>query len=236
MDTKPPGKSAGREIVERAAEAGLNFVPVVGNSLAITFVTALNWKLNQRREEWLEELAKAVQELGERVDGMEIEALTENPLFVDAVVTATRTVEHTHRQDKLAALRNAVLNSAMPGAPDADSQAILFSMLDRFTGSHLRLLTMWDDPPEWFRAHAIAPPQAAMAGSRTQTVEAGLPELRDRRDFYLQLAEELRSAGLMTAQLSGMVSPTALMDRLTSRLGRQLVEFIRQPADMPHSS
>jgi hypothetical protein len=69
---------------------------------------------------------------------------------------------------------------------------------------------------------------------RTQTVEAGLPELRDRKDFYLQVADELKSAGLMSASLNGMVSPTALMDRLTSRLGRQLVEFVRQPAALSH--
>lgn len=227
MDTKPPGKSASREIVERAAEAGLNFVPVVGSALAIAFVTALNWKLNQRRDEWLEGLAEAVQELGERVDGIEIGELAENPMFVDAVVAATRTVEHTHQQDKLGALRNAVLNSALPGAPDADSQAILFNMLDRFTGSHLRLLTMWDDPPKWFQVHGITP---AYGTTRTQTVEVGLPELRGRQHFYLQFADELKSAGLMTASLTGMVSPTALMDRLTSRLGRQLVEFVSRPA------
>jgi hypothetical protein len=34
--------------------------------LAVTFVTALNWKLNERRDEWLGELAEAVQELGEQ--------------------------------------------------------------------------------------------------------------------------------------------------------------------------
>jgi hypothetical protein len=231
METKPPGKSTGREIAERAVEAGLNFVPVVGSALAVTFVTALNWKLNERRDQWLEELAEAVQELGDRLDDVDPAKLPDNPLFVDAVVSATRTVEHTHQQDKLAALRNAVINSALPGAPDADSQAILFSMLDRFTGSHLRLLTMWDDPPAWFRARGLTPPQAAMAASRTQTVEAGLPELRDQRDFYLQLADELKSAGLMTASLSGMVTPTALMDRLTSNLGRQLVKLISRPGD-----
>jgi hypothetical protein len=231
METKPPGKSARREIAERAVEAGLNYVPVVGSTLAVTFVTALNWKLNERRDQWLEELAEAVQELCDRVDGLDPAELPENPLFVDAVVSATRIVEHTHQQDKLAALRNAVLNSALPGAPDADSQAILFSMLDRFTGSHLRVLTMWDDPPAWFRARGLIPPQAAMAASRTQTVEAGLPKLRNQRDFYMQLADELKSAGLMTASLSGMVTASALMDRLTSNLGRQLVRLISRPAD-----
>jgi hypothetical protein len=231
MDTRPPGKSKGREIAERAAEAGLNAVPLVGGTLAVTLVTTLNWKLNQRRDKWLEELAIAVEELSKRVDGIDMDTLAENPLFVDAVVNATRTIEHTHQEEKITALRNAVLNSALPGAPDADAQAVLFNMLDRFTGSHLRFLTMWNDPPAWFASRGLRPPEAAMAGSRTQTVEAGLPELRDRKDFYLQISYELNQAGLMTANVIGMVSPNALMDRLTSGLGRRLVDFISDPGE-----
>jgi len=45
------------------------------------------------------------------VDDFDLETLADNDLFVDAVVTATRTVEHTHQKEKISALRNAVLNS-----------------------------------------------------------------------------------------------------------------------------
>jgi hypothetical protein len=124
------------------------------------------------------------------------------------------------------ALRNAVLNSAALDAPDADTQAIFLNLIDRFTPSHLRLLALWDDPPAWFASHGLAPPQAGMAASRTQTVEVGLPEMQGRKDFYGLIASELGSAGMLTASLSGMVSPTSLMDRLTTDFGRQFVRFI----------
>ncbi len=117
-----------------------------------------------------------------------------------------------------------------PDAPDADTQAIMLSLVDRFTPSHLRLVTLWDHPPAWFARHGLTPPQAAMAGSRTQTVEAGLPEMRGRKDFYLLVAGELGAAGMMTASLSGMVSDSALMSRLTTDFGRQFVRFISPPA------
>lgn len=158
MDASPPGKSAGRKIVERAAEAALGSVPLVGAALAVTLVTTLNWRLEERREKWFTELAGGVEELRQRMDGLSLESLVGNDVFTDAVVMATRTVEHTHQAEKIEALRNAVLNSATPGAPDADTQAVIMGLIDRFTPSHLRLVTLWDDPPPWFASHGIPQP------------------------------------------------------------------------------
>ena len=121
METTPPGKSTGRELVDRVVEAGLGSVPIVGNALAVTFVTAVTWRLNQRREEWFTELAAGVEELRQRIDGLNLADLADNDLFVAAVVSATRTVEHTHQAEKIEALLNAVLNSVSPDAPDADT-------------------------------------------------------------------------------------------------------------------
>lgn len=231
METTPPGKSTGREIVERVTEAALGSVPLVGSALAVAFVTALGWKLEERRGKWFTELAEGLEELRERVGDLDLETLTRNDLFTDAVVTATRTAEHTHQAEKIEALRNAVLNSVGPDAPDADSQAIILNLIDRFTPSHLRLVTLWDNPPAWFAAHDIPQPTAAFATSRTVTVEAGLPEMRGRKDFYLLVASELASAGLLNASLTGMVQPPSLMSRLTTDFGRQFVRFISSAKD-----
>lgn len=229
MDTKPPGKSRGREVVERAAEAGAGMVPVVGPVLAVALVTVLNWRLNDRREEWFAQLAEDVEALKQRHEDLDLEDLAANPLFVDAVVSATRTVEHTSQEEKIGALRNAVLNSVGPDAPDADTQAIMLNLVDRYTPSHLRLLTLWDDPAAWFERHGVTAPAVAMSGSRTQTVEAGLPEMRGRRDFYMLITRELESDGLLVPTVPGMVSTSSLTNRLTTELGRQFLRFISHP-------
>jgi hypothetical protein len=226
METRLPGKGAGREIVERTVEAALGSVPIAGAALAVTFVTAIGWRLEQRREEWFTRLAEGVEELRQCMDGLGLEDLADNPLFVDAVVTATRTVEHAHQEEKISALRNAVLNSVAADAPDADTQALFLGLVDRFTPSHLRLLGLWDDPPRWFDRHSLPRPEAAFITSRTVTVEAALPEMKGRQDFYLLVAGELQSAGMLTASLSGSVQPPSLMSRLTTDFGRQFVRFI----------
>ena len=89
METASPGKSTAREIIERAVEAGLSSVPVMGNALAVAFVTALGWRLEERHEQWFTELAETVEQLRGQVDGLSLEALAASDLFTDAVVTAT---------------------------------------------------------------------------------------------------------------------------------------------------
>jgi hypothetical protein len=232
VETKPPANSTPREIAERALEAGLSGVPVVGGPLAVVFVAAVGRKLQRRRDEWLTELAEAVEEL--RSQGLDPQTLADNDLFVDAVVSTTRIVEHTHQQEKIKALRNAVVNSVAADAPDADTQAIFLNLIDRFTPSHLRLLTLLDNPRAWFAARNIPEPQAAMAGSRTQAVEAGLPEMAGRKEFYNLLVSELSASGFLKVNtLTGMVSPTAIMDSLTTDLGTRFVKFVTSPHERP---
>jgi hypothetical protein len=162
------------------------------------------------------------------VDGLDLESLAGSDVFTDAVVSATRTVEHAHQAGKIEALRNAVLNSVAPDAPDADTQAIFLGLVDRFTPSHLRMATLWDDPLAWFSARGIPVPQF-LSAARTETVEAGLPETRGRKDFYMLVAADLGSAGILNAGLSGLVRGPSLMSWLTTDFGRRFVRFISPP-------
>jgi hypothetical protein len=62
------------------------------------------------------------------------------------------------------------------------------------------------------------------------TVDTGLPEMKGRKDFYMRIAGELRSEGLLITDLEAPVRyRTELMSRLTTGFGRQLVEFISPP-------
>jgi hypothetical protein len=230
MDTKPPANSTARDIAERTVEALLNAVPLAGGTLAVVFVAAAGRKLQRRRDEWLKHLAEVVEELNRR--GLDPETLADNDVFVDAVVSTTRIIEHTHQEEKIEALRNAVLNSVAPDAPDADTQAIFLMLLDRYTPSHLRVLALVNDPPGWFASRGLPVPQAAFAGSRMSTLVAGLPELAGRRPFINLLVSELNLAGFLKVDtVMGSVSAPAALDSLTTDLGAQFLRFITRPAE-----
>jgi hypothetical protein len=167
--------------VQTGAEMAANAVPVVGGPIAVLLAVALDYRLNQRRERWFTELAEAVEGLQERFDGFHPDALADNDAFVDAVMTATRIVDHTSQIEKLGMLRNAVLNSALPTAPDEDVQRLYFTLIDQLTPTHMHLLTLLNDPPGWFESRPhLQRPQFGMSSSRTGLINAAMPELAKR--------------------------------------------------------
>jgi hypothetical protein len=228
MDVPQPKKSAGREIAEKVVEGAIGAVPVAGSPLAALFGLAIGWSYNRRVQEWLDELAEAVKELQERTDGLSFEDLAEDEVFVDAVVNASRAAQATHQREKLDALRNGVLNSLAPDAPDVDTQARFFRLVDQFTAAHLRLLTFMHNPSKPFEDRGEPPPQ--MTGGRSHILERAMPEFGGRRDWYDLLHADLAAASLInsggmhtTMSTGGLYTPT------TTGLGDAFLAFVSGP-------
>src|SRR5262249_17379113 len=88
--------------------------------------------------------------------------LSQDEVFVTTATHATMLAMRNHQREKLVALRNAVLNATLPGAPDDDLQLIYLNLVDTLTASHLRLLKVLNNPREWMRWYGIANPDKSM--------------------------------------------------------------------------
>ena len=67
---------------------------------------------------WLNDLARRLEELEETVEGFAVEALVEDDEFITALTTATLIAIRNHEEEKLATLRSAVVNVALRNEPD----------------------------------------------------------------------------------------------------------------------
>lgn len=227
---KPPSKSTGREVTEKAIEAGLNLVPLAGGPLGVAFAYAVSFTYNRRMNQWLEGLAEAVDELAAEVDGLNLEDLAANDNFVDAVAAATQSAARTHQALKIAALRNAVLNSALPGAPDTDMQLIFLRWIEDYTSAHLQILTLLNDPEGWYAKRNILTKKDVISGSRRQMVEEGIPEFAGRQEFVDVVVSDLSRAGLIKiSSLGGMISGNGMYQPVTSELAATFIAFITDP-------
>ena len=188
--------------------------------------------LDRRKQAWLEELAGVVSELEQRIDGFRPEALAENEVFISVALQASMTAIRNHQREKLDALRNAVLNSALPTSPSEDEQMIFLRLVDGLAPWHLRLLVFLDDPARWVESHEIELP--FIGGELSNVIEACFPELVGRRDLYDQLLKDLQAEGLAAggSYLRGIMTSQGMIASRTSDLGKRFLEYISQPSDM----
>ncbi len=218
-------------MAQTGADMLVNMVPVFGGTIAVALTVALNHRLNQRREHWFTELAEAVERLQDRFEGFDPETLAENEVFVDAVVTATRIVDRTSHRDKIGVLRNAVLNTALPTAPDEDVQQLYFALIDELTPTHMRLLTLLNDPPGWFAARPqLQRPQFGMSSNWTTLINAALPDLGAKgpqmiERFYAALTD----GGLVNGALSGMMTAQGAWQPVTTDFAARFLVFLHDP-------
>jgi hypothetical protein len=214
------------ELAQAIVRAGLAVVPA-GGAIA-ELLAFLQPTFGRRRDAWLQQLADGFQELKDRLDAPDFETLRDNELFVTVVFNATQAAMRTHQTEKLEALRAAVMNFALPMAPDEHTQLMFIRFVDELTALHLRVLSYLRDPAGWFVRHNIPRPDISM-GSRNAILEAALPELRGQPDVYGQVNRELSARGLALDTGSGMVSQQALYDLRTTPLGIQFLKFITAP-------
>lgn len=96
-------------------------IPTIGIGAAV-FDALISSPLEQRRDEWRADVGQRIIQL-EREKGIDAQKLSEDPQFVATLAEAWAASMRTHVEAKRRALRNAVLNSALPGSPDGIRQS-----------------------------------------------------------------------------------------------------------------
>ena len=94
----------------------LSAIPTIGGPALELFNTIIAPPFERRRNEWLESLANRLDAL-EKEKRLKIEQLSGNEEFISVVMHATTVAIRNHKQEKIDALRNAVLNSALGQSP-----------------------------------------------------------------------------------------------------------------------
>lgn len=226
-DSAPKATSA--DVAHTIVKSAVASVPLVGGAAAEAFSLIINEPLSKRRDEWIESVVAALKNLEKQVDGFSVENLKDDESFITAVVHASQIAIRTHQREKLNALKNALLNSALPNSPDDDLKLIFLDYVNSATEWHLRILNFLDDPSRYYEANEIAVPNMS-AGTISTVMVAALNDLRDRRGFYDLIVKDLHAKGLLGIDsLHTMMTGNGIMQSRTTDFGRQFLGFISAP-------
>ena len=227
-----PPRPEGRDTVYSVVRAAIAAVPLVGGPALELIGEVITPPLERRQHEWLTALAADVDAL-KKAHNIRVEDLRDNPVFIDAVLTASQVALRTSQRQKHDALRNGVLNSALPNRPDEVSQQVFLAFMDRFTELHLKILKLFHLPLQWQApdGRRVTNRHTGLAAS---VLEEAYPELKDQRPLYQQVWRDLYNAGLVRLEtLENQGEGEGVMKKRTTSLGDQFVAFITSPLPKP---
>lgn len=225
QEHRPP-EPDGADTEYAVVRAALGGIPVLGSAAQELLQMIIAPPLARRQAAWAEDIAQAIRRL-ESTKGIKAEDLRENPAFLDAVLAATQAVVRTSQTEKRKALLNAVVNAALPVAPDVTEQQMFIALVDRLTDWHLRVLAVFQRPTEFLVGRHYQP---AISSSLGAVIEAAYPELRGRRDLYDRVWSDLAAAGLhRSASLHTMMTPAGTLQKRTTEFGDRFLTFIQSP-------
>jgi len=223
-----PSKPTKGKVAHAATRSVLSAIPWIGGTAVELFNAVVSPPLEKRRDEWREEIGQALQRL-EREKGIDLKALGDNPAFIDTVLQATQVALRDSQEEKRRALRNAILNAALPAAPDQSLQQMFLNYIDTFTVWYLRLLKLFNDPRGWAQANNHRFPDL-YSGELSTILESAYPELRGKRDLYDQVWKDLYLRGLVNTEgLYGIMTGGGLMQSRTTESGKCFLAFIEEP-------
>jgi hypothetical protein len=170
-------------------------------------------------------------ELTARVEGITPEGLAENDSFITTLMHVIEIARRTHQEEKQEALRNAVLNAAMPSTPNDDLQLMFLNFVDTLTPTHLRILKFLNGPAAWLNEHGkTIPPNPSANG--INLLDYAMPEVEIRTGFFSGIPTELEGRGLLDEAWnkdSSFRNPQVKGGSRTTPLGKAFLAFIADP-------
>ncbi|KWR73343.1 hypothetical protein RN04_03615 [Arthrobacter sp. W1] len=220
---KMPQQAPGEEISILASEVVLQAIPFFGGAIAAIFGKAAREQYDSRLTKWFEDLGEAVSKLQ-----IKLENLAQDPELVETVVAATAAAGKTMHEEKLFALRNAVLNSVDPILrPDEDLRLRFIGIIEQMVPDHLRLMKYFSSPRRWYEERQLSIP--SITTTRSLAIN-GLGWENDDAARPKRLMEDL-----VTWRLTGLVSETMGTDGQIDRDfvtedGKAFMRYIDEPA------
>ena len=225
--------SEGAETVLGLVKAVASTVPVLGGLAAGLMDVVIGPQIERRRIDWLNSLADRLKRLEERIDGFQVAHLADDPAFTSAMLQAGVLALRNHNEEKLAALRNAVLNVAVASAPGEDEYELFISLIDTFTRWHLRILAFLADKHGIAEKRGKLPFPSWYTGGVATVLEHVYPELVGRRALYNLIVSDLHRAGLAEIDSNALhVTGTRdghMLAKQSSEMGDRFLAFITEP-------
>lgn len=219
-------------------------VPEVGGPATELFNALVTPPLEKRRDKWIKLMAYGLSSVIDK-ENLDIEVLLKNESFLTTLIYASRIAIQNHQEEKLDALRNAVLNSALYNSPGEDMEIIFLNIIDKITSWHLIVLYYLNNPGGDIPCRikpisnvTFLPEINPTRGGTTATTNLqklifdSFPEIKVQKGLCAQIFVDLNTLGLIRTDTNGLYTTETDNHYITScvtEMGKQFINYISKP-------
>ena len=213
-----PKVEAHGDKAHRLVRASLGLLPIGSGTAVELFSALITPPLEQRKHKWMIDVTEAIQAL-EKQQLVELSNLFEDEEFITLLVHASSIAIKNHREEKLTALKNAVINSISGEPTDEQLKIIFLNLIDRLSVAHLKIIELLQSPRAWAEKNNLTFPDETLTKSLNLIQEA-FPEFdKDMRLFLLQ--------DLQTNKLVEIPHFREETEKHTTSVGDAFLKFIK---------
>jgi len=222
-------KNMSGDYVHSIVNAAISSAPLVGSAASEIFSMVIASPLEKRKEKWMLKIAESLEELQSKIEGFNVQDLCEDELFISVLNRVSQLALSNHQEEKINALKNAVINTALKISIDENEEMMFISMIDTLTPWHLKIINYFENPKGRFDELGIKP-REYMMGSPILPLQEFYPELKNKDDFINLLISDLYNKGIFSVKDLNctMTSSGMFCSRLTE-YGKRFLRYIKYP-------
>lgn len=212
-----------KDTLHKWIKAVISTVPIIGSSVAEVFSILVNPKLDQRREQFLRDVAVHLIKLSEKIESLRPEKLKDNEIFISTLLQSTSIAIKNHQKEKLEALRNAVINSILDTSVDDSMKLVFISYLDTLTPYHMLIL-------KFYSSYSADSPSNSFNQYYKQ-YENSVHNTEIDQSIFIHLSNDLISKGLLekSQSLPGIGNYDVYFLINTTLITQKFLQFISAP-------
>lgn len=238
------------DVLHKSVKAGLGATPFIGSALSEIFGFGIDAPLEKRRNRFIIALKEKVDYL-ENNGQINKEELIADDAFLDVVIQAYEMALKYSQEEKINALQNAILNSALKIDISQDEKSMFLTIIDDLTPIDMTVLYLWYSPDEII---------SKLVNGRHLLLSKNIPDaslgitIPDDFSNYLKIDPNLFAIILNNLETRGLLQNTknkhstgisannvdqiiphllSTVNERTTSFGRKFLQFINDPQIPP---
>ncbi len=222
-------KNTSVDYVHSIVNATISSAPLIGSVASEIFSMVIASPLEKRKEKWMLKIAESIEELQNKVEGFDVHSLCEDELFISVLNRASQLALSNHQEEKIDALKNVVINTALKISIDENEEMMFINMIDSLTPWHLKIINYFENPKERFEEFGIKP-REYMMGSPITPLQEFYPELENKDSFINLIVNDLYNKGIFNVKdLNCTMTSNGMYSSRLTEYGMRFLRYIKYP-------